>query len=75
MTSKDLKKIVFNEAVRRVHEHYGIFSQFTIDGTTADNFMLIPRTDRGYDVQDLRNLGTDMGFLTEQIKAECEGVK
>lgn len=69
---KQLKTITFNEAVRRVHEQYGIYSQFIVDGTTVDNFMLVPRTDRGFDAVDMRNLSTDADFLAECIKSECE---
>lgn len=72
MTSTDLKQIVFNEAIRRVHDQYGIYSQFTVDGNTIDNFMLVPRTDRGYDSQDMQNLSTDIDFLTEAIKEEAK---
>ncbi len=72
MTSTDLKKISFDEAIRKVNEQYGIYNQFTVDGNTIDNFMLIPRTDKGYDYQDMQNLRIDIDFLTEVIKSELE---
>lgn len=68
----NLDRITFNEAVRKVHEQYGIYGQFTIDGNTVDNFMLLPRTDVGYDAVDMRNLSADIDFLTEAIEAECK---
>lgn len=71
-TITDLKAIVFNEAVRRVNEQYGVYSQFTVNGSTVDNFELLPRTDRGYDQIDMQNLSADIDFLSEAIVSECE---
>lgn len=73
MTSTDLDKIVFSEVIRKVHEQYGIYSQFTVDGDTIDNFQLLPRTDRGYDYQDMKELQIDIDFLTEVINTEYRG--
>lgn len=72
MTSTDLDKIVFTEAIRRVNSQYGIYSQFQIMGDTKSNFMLVPRTDVGYDAIDMDNLSEDIDFLSEVIKTECE---
>ena len=72
MISTELDKIIFNEAIRKVHEAYGIYGQFTIEGNTADNFMLVPRTDVGMDSTDMEYLRDDIDFLSEQIKANCE---
>ena len=66
-----LDRITFNEALRKVHDQYGIYGQFTVDGDTVDNFQLIPRTDRGYDSEDMNNLLTDIDFLSEAIREEC----
>lgn len=74
MISTELDKIVFREVVRRVHNEYGIYNQFTVDGDTIDNFQLLPRTDRGYDLQDMKNLSIDIDFLTEVIKTEYKTV-
>ena len=68
----ELNKITFNEAIRKVNEQYGVYNQFTVTGDTVDNFMLVPRTDVGYDNIDMQNLSTDIGFLTEVITSECE---
>jgi len=74
MISKELNKIVFNEVIRKVHEQYGIYNQFTVDGDTIDNFQLLPRTDVGYDLQDMHNLSADIDFLTEVIREEYKTV-
>lgn len=71
-TKHELDRLIFSLAVARVDEQYGIRQQFTIDGNTLDNFMLIPRTDRGYDEQDMRELAVDADYLTEQIKEEAK---
>lgn len=68
---EDLDRITFNEAVRKVHEQYGIYGQFTVDGDTIDNFLLIPRTDRGFDSVDMQNLLIDIDFLSGAIREEC----
>lgn len=68
----ELNKITFIEAIRKIHEQYGIYSQFIVDGDTVDNFQLVPRTDKGYDAVDMQNLSADIDFLTEAIQAECE---
>jgi hypothetical protein len=70
--STQLNRITFREAVRKVHADYGIYSQFTVWGDTVDTFELTPRTDKFYDAVDMRNLETDMDFLTELIKEECK---
>lgn len=68
---EDLNRITFNEALRKVHDQYGIYSQFIVEGDTVDNFQLIPRTDRGFDSVDMQNLLTDIDFLSEAIREEC----
>ena len=70
-TITELNKITFNEAIRKVNEQYGVYNQFTVDGDTVDNFMLLPRTDVGYDNIDMQNLSADIDFLTEVITSEC----
>ena len=74
MISKELNKIVFTEVLRKVHDSYGIYNQFTVDGDSIDNFQLLPRTDVGYDLQDMHNLSADIDFLTEVIREEYKTV-
>lgn len=61
----NLDRIVFTEAVRRVDDAYGVYSQLIVFGDTLDNFMLAPKENSLYGT-------TDMEFIAEQIKAECE---
>jgi hypothetical protein len=67
-----LDTITLAEALRKVHEHYGIYNQFEVHGDSIDTLMLVPRTDRGYDEMDMANLSIDAEFLTECIIAETE---
>lgn len=71
-TKHELDKLIFSLAVARVDEQYGLRNQFTIEGDTLENFMLLPRLDRGYDEQDMRELAVDADYLTEQIKEEAK---
>lgn len=60
-----LDTIIFNEAIRKVHEQYGLFNQVYVFGTDASTVMLAPKDDSVYDNNDIE-------FLTECIRAECE---
>ncbi len=71
-TKQKLDTLIFSMAIDRVDKQYGIRNQFTIEGTSIDNFMLVPRIDRGYDEQDMRELAVDADYLTEQIKEEAK---
>lgn len=65
VTSADLKQIIFNEAIRKVHEQYGLYNQVYIFGTDVSTLMLAPKNNSIYDNNDIE-------FLTECIRAECE---
>lgn len=72
MNKQELDKLIFSLAVARVDEQYGVRNQFTVEGDTLENFMLLPRLDRGYDEQDMRELAIDADYLAEQIRQEAE---
>lgn len=71
-TKQKLAMLIFSMAIDRVDKQYGIRNQFTIEGTSIDNFMLVPRIDRGYDEQDMQELAIDGDYLAEQIRQEVK---